>query len=292
MNEFTIRDLENLSGIKAHTIRIWEHRYSFLKPQRTVTNIRHYSNEELKTILNIALLNKYGYKISHIDKMSAQELNNKVLELTHPDAVQERLIHELLRNTIDMDMEGFESALDHFIFSKGIDKTITQVIFPFLERIGLLWMTSYVHPAQEHLISNIIRQKLNVGIESASAAKPVNKLFLLFLPEGEHHEIGLLFASYLLKSRGAKQLYLGADVPFEELVYVAAVRKPDYLYTHLTCAPRNFKLDKYLSMYVSQIPSIPLIVSGRQAGTSSIDYYPAVQFKTSLEEVQDFFHTL
>src|SRR5688572_6436129 len=160
MNDFTIRDLENLSGIKAHTIRIWEHRYSFLKPKRTDTNIRYYSNEELKTILNIALLNKYGYKISHIDKMTPQELNEKVLELTHPGAEQDRLVHELVRAMIDMDIDAFEASLDKFIFSKGIDKTITQVIFPFLERIGLLWVTNHSSPAQEHLVSNLIRQKI------------------------------------------------------------------------------------------------------------------------------------
>ena len=143
MNNFTIKDVENLSGIKAHTIRIWEQRYNFLKPQRTDTNIRYYSSEELKTILNIALLNKYGYKISHIDRMRKEELKDKVLSLSQIQAQQERLINEMIQATVDMKMEEIETVLDAFIMSKGIERTITQIIFPFLERIGILWHQYY-----------------------------------------------------------------------------------------------------------------------------------------------------
>src|SRR5580698_11250645 len=142
MNEFTIKDLENLSGIKAHTIRIWEQRYSFLKPQRTGTNIRYYTNQELKTILNIALLNKYGYKISHIDRMDEQELQNKIISLSQAQACHERVVNQLIHYMIDLDIDNFENILDNYIHSKGIDKAINQIIFPFLERIGILWLTN------------------------------------------------------------------------------------------------------------------------------------------------------
>src|SRR5215213_7205224 len=187
MNEFTIRDLENLSGIKAHTIRIWEQRYSFLQPKRTETNIRYYSNDELKVILNVALLNKYGYKISQIDKMNAQDLRQKVLGLSTAEALQDRVVYELIQAMIDLDMEQFEASLDNFIFTRNIDKAIMQVIFPFLERVGILWMTGHINPAQEHLVSNIIRQKVMVGIDGIVSHVRVNKTILLFLPEGEHH---------------------------------------------------------------------------------------------------------
>ena len=158
MNAFTIKDLENLSGIKAHTIRIWEQRYSFLKPQRTGTNIRYYSNDELKTVLNIALLNKYGYKISHIDKMRPEELKDKIVTLSNSVAQQERMINELIQFMVDLDIDKFETMLDNFITARGIDKAITQLVFPFLEKIGILWLTNHINPAQEHLITNIIRQ--------------------------------------------------------------------------------------------------------------------------------------
>ena len=165
MHSFTIKDLENLSGIKAHTIRIWEQRYSFLKPSRTDTNIRFYSNDELKTILNVALLNKYGFKISHIDKMNEGEIKDKILSLNQIEAQQERIINSLIQYMIDLDMENFEKLLNGFITSRGIEKTITQIIFPYLEKIGILWLTNHINPAQEHLVSNIIRQKLIVGYQ-------------------------------------------------------------------------------------------------------------------------------
>jgi DNA-binding transcriptional MerR regulator len=148
MHAFTIKDLENLSGIKAHTIRIWEQRYSFLRPQRTTTNIRYYTNDELKTVLNIALLNKYGYKISHIDKMSAQEVREKIVSLSPAEAQQERLVNDLLQYMIDLDTEKFEDLLDNYIMMKGIDKAISFLIFPFLDKIGILWLASHIHPVQ------------------------------------------------------------------------------------------------------------------------------------------------
>src|SRR4051812_7137304 len=166
MNAFTIKDLENLSGIKAHTIRIWEQRYSFLSPKRTDTNIRFYNNDELKMVLNISLLNKYGYKISHIDRMSPGEIKEKILSLSHANAQQERIITELIQYMVDLDPHSFETTLDNYVFTRGIEKTIIYIIFPFLERIGVLWVTSHINSAEEHLVTNIIRQKLIVGIEN------------------------------------------------------------------------------------------------------------------------------
>src|SRR5215210_4806335 len=141
MHSFTIKDLENLSGIKAHTIRIWEQRYQFLKPCRTQTNIRFYSNEELKRLLNIALLNKYGYKISHIDKMGELELKEKILLLTNQEAQQERIVNELIQCMVDLNVDKLEDILDKYITSKGIERTITQIVFCFMEKIGILWLT-------------------------------------------------------------------------------------------------------------------------------------------------------
>ncbi|HNG63863.1 MAG TPA: MerR family transcriptional regulator, partial [Ferruginibacter sp.] len=152
MQSFTIKDLENLSGIKAHTIRIWEQRYTFLKPSRTGTNIRYYSNDELKKILNVALLNKYGFKISHIDRMNESEMKERILSLNQLEAQHERVVNSLIQNMVDLDMDSFEDTLDNFIALRGIEKTILQIIFPYLEKIGILWMTNHIIPAQEHLV--------------------------------------------------------------------------------------------------------------------------------------------
>jgi DNA-binding transcriptional MerR regulator len=288
MNVFTIKDLENLSGIKAHTIRIWEQRYNFLKPCRTETNIRYYCNQELKTLLNISLLNKYGYKISQIDKMSGQELNTRLLSLLDKEARQERIVIELIACMIDLDIENFEQILDNYIQTNGIDKSIDQIIFPFLHRIGILWLTNHIHPAQEHLVTNIIRQKLIVGIERAIPRVNANRTVLLFLPEGEYHELGLLYVYYLLKRQGAKVLYLGADMPLKDVEMVCRFKNPDYLYTHLTGIAGNFNFEKFLSQTSQRIPGIPLVISGQLARTQMRKIPSGVNFKRSLPEVLEF----
>ncbi len=266
MNAFSIKDLENLSGIKAHTIRIWEQRYSFLKPQRSKSNIRFYGNEELKTVLNIALLNKYGFKISHIDKMTPGEVREKITSLSYAEAYQERFINELLQYMVDLDIAGFEETLDAYIRSKGIDQAINQLVFPFLEKIGLLWLTDHMNAAQEHLVTNVIRQKLIVGIEAIATYAQTNKTMLLFLPEGEHHELALLYLFYILKSRGMQVLYLGSNVPFKDLEFVASLKTPYQIFTHLTSIPGRFNIEKYLQQVQQRIPSsIPFIISGRLA---------------------------
>ncbi len=293
MNKFTIKDLENLSGIKAHTIRIWEQRYSFLKPQRTSTNIRYYSNLELKMLLNISLLNKYGYKISHINRMSNDELREKTLTLTGAEAQQELLINELIQHMADVDIDQFETVIEQHVHIRGIEKTITYIIFPFLERIGILWLTDNISPAQEHLISNIIRQKLIVGIDHCRNTSSLKTKMLLFMPENEHHEIGLLFLQYLLKSRGVKVIYLGASVPVNDLEYIVELKKPDYIYTHLTTVIKEFNFDKFISSLKTRFPQQQVIVSGLMAQTFAKKAIPAnFRFVKSFTELNEFINTL
>ena len=288
MNAFTIKDLENLTGIKAHTIRIWEQRYSFLKPKRTNTNIRYYSNEELKKILNISLLNKYGYKISHIDRMSEPEINEKIISLNNSLAQQERIINDLIQHMVDMDTESFEASISDYIRNRGIEKAINQIIFPFLERIGVLWMTGHINPAQEHLVSNIIRQKIIVGIDCVDTHLSVDKTFLCFLPEGEFHELGLLYIHYLLKSRGVKVLYVGSNVPIDDVKYVIREKRPDYLYTHLTSVSNGFNFDRFMNQAVRSFENVPFIVSGLLAQQYERRMPAQVMFKRSLQEVMEF----
>jgi DNA-binding transcriptional MerR regulator len=292
MNAFTIKDLENLSGIKAHTIRIWEQRYSFLNPQRTDTNIRFYSNNELQTVLNIALLNKYGYKISHIDRMTSVEMNEKILTLSQVEAQQERLVNDLIYSMVDMNVEDFEALLDTYIGLKGIEKTIIQIIFPFLERIGILWMTNHINPGQEHLVTNVIRQKLIVGIETIKSHFKAKTNMLLFLPESEHHELGLLFAHYLLKSRGISVLYLGANVPLKDVEFVAKLKNPTVLYAHLTSVANNFNFEKFLINAYNRMPDRQFIVSGALTQSYKKKVPENFHFKKSLAEVMEYISSL
>ncbi len=292
MNAFTIKDLENLSGIKAHTIRIWEQRYSFLNPNRTDTNIRVYSNEELKTILNIALLNKYGFKISHIDQMNQAELKGKILSLSNSQAQQERMVNELINCMIDINFENFESILDDHITRFGIEKSITHIIFPFLERVGILWLTNHINPAQEHIITNIIRQKLILGIEKVDSIFQSSKGCILFLPEGEYHELGLLFIHYLLKSKGIKVIYLGSNMPIKDVEFLCKLKSPDFIYTHLTSLANNFNFDKFLQFIQQKIPTQKTIISGLITSNYKKKTPENVHLKTSLAQVMEFISEL
>ncbi len=292
MNTFTIKDLENLSGIKSHTLRIWEQRYSFLKPSRTLTKIRYYSNEELKTILNIALLNKYGYKISHINKMDNAEIGEKILKLNQNEAQQERIVNELVQHMVDLDTVEFENTLSDYIAERGIELAITQIIFSYMEKIGILWMTNHINPAQEHLVTNIIRQKLIVGIEGIATPLKTKKTVLLFLPESEYHELGLLFMYYLLKSRGINVIYLGCNVPLADVGYVVNVKKPDFLYCHVTRPGLNFNFDKFLTNISKNLADTPFIISGRLTQNYEKKIHSPVIFKRSFTEVMDFISNL
>lgn len=292
MNDFTIKDLENLSGIKAHTIRIWEQRYNFLKPQRTDTNIRYYSNEELKTILNVALLNKYGHKLCHIDRMQPEEICAKVLTLGEAEAVQERIVNELVRTMVEIETDKFEAILGKYIRENGMENAMLKIVFPFLEKIGILWQTGHIMPAQEHFVSNIIRQKIIVAIDSVPTPLPAAKSVILFLPEKEHHELGLLFLYYLLKSRGIKVTYLGANVPMGDAENVVKMLKPDMAFVHLTSSCPSYNFDKLLHDLPRRLNNLPTIISGYPTQRYHKPLPPAISFKTTLPEVLGFISTL
>jgi MerR family transcriptional regulator, light-induced transcriptional regulator len=292
MNDFTIKDLESLSGIKAHTIRIWEQRYNFLKPKRTDTNIRCYTNEELKTVLNVALLNKYGFKLCHIDLMKPDEICAKVLSLGGAEAEQERVVNELVRDMVDMETEKFEAALNKYIIDNGIEETMLRIVFRFLEKIGILWQTGHIMPAQEHFVSNIIRQKLIVAIDSAEPSGTINKKILLFLPEKEHHELGLLFLYYLLKVKGAKVTYLGANVPMDDVENVVYITKPDLAFIHLTSSCPNFNFERLLDSIPQRLNRLPVIISGYPTCKCSKQPPPSISFKKTFREVSDFISTI
>lgn len=289
---FTIKDIENLTGIKSHTIRIWEKRYSFLKPGRTDTNIRYYSGEELKILLNIALLNKYGFKISHIDKMTPKGIGEKIISLTSAGARQTRIINDLIEKMVNVDIHHFENILDECISSYGIEKTILTIIFPFLEKIGILWLTDNINPAQEHLVSNVIRQKILVGIELTRTKLRTGPQVCLFLPEGEYHELTLLFVAFLLKKHGITVVYVGASIPMPDVQYIMQLKKPDYLYTHLTTAGRNFDVNNFITDLAKNFKEIPIIISGKLTANYRKKIPANVSLKRSLEEIVTFVESL
>jgi DNA-binding transcriptional MerR regulator len=292
MSSYTIKDLEKISGIKAHTIRIWEQRYQFLQPQRTETNIRTYSSDELKTILNVSLLNKYGFKISHIDKMSAEQMEEKILSLNQIDAQKERVVNALIKEMVSLNMANFERQMDTYIGQKGIEKTIIEIIFPFMERVGILWITNHINPAQEHLATNVIRQKIILGIEKLPPVLHYTKRIVLFMPEGEYHEIGLLYVHFLLKQRGFYVDYLGTNVPMIDLKYLSEFHKVDYLYCHLTSPAKNFKIHKFFDQLSEVSKIIPIVISGQLAQAYKGQIAGNIQLKRTLAETISFLESI
>lgn len=289
---FTIRDIENLSGIKAHTIRIWEQRYSFLKPKRSCTNIRFYNSDDLKVILNISLLNKHGYKISQIDKMSREAIFENVLSLADAEAKTDVVVNQLLALMVAFDEIGFEKAINKYIAASGIEKAILEILFPFLDKVGILWLTNHINPAQERLISNVIRQKIITGIDSLVSKITSSSKICLFLPEGEYHEISLLYVAFLLKKKGVPITYLGANIPLAELKTVVDVKKPDYLYTHVTTTGQGFNFEKFVASMNKEFKNITIIISGRLTSAYVKKIPQKITFKKSLADVKEFINSL
>lgn len=263
MSTYSIKNLEQLSGIKAHTLRIWEQRYHLLNPKRTDTNIRYYDNEDLKLILNVALLNENGFKISKIAALRPEEIRAEVLRVTDESEALDDQIHALTLCLINMDEDRFEEIISAQILKNGFERTMFELIYPFMARIGVLWQTGAIAPAQEHFISNLVRQKLIVAIDGL--AKPSDgRTFLLFLPEGELHEISLLFSNYLIKAAGHRVVYLGQSTPSADLLSVYQLHRPDYLLTVVTSSPAAEYAQEYINTLSGKFPTAQILMSGYQ----------------------------
>lgn len=286
MSTFSIRDLEHLSGIKAHTIRIWEQRYELIKPKRTDTNIRFYDDDDLKLILNIALLKENGFKISKIAEMRKDELQKEVLTLTEKNLKYPEQIHALTISMVDLDEERFEKIVSTNILKLGFEKTMMNVIYPFLSKIGILWQTGAINPAQEHFISNLVRQKLIVAIDGQyySSDQKSNK-YVLYLPEGELHELSLLFADYLIRSRKNKTVYLGQSLPFEDLETVYDLHKPEYIVSVFTTTPGPSDAQKYINKLSARFPDCKIWLSGFQLIGQDIKIPDNITVFTRLEQL-------
>ncbi len=265
MATYSIKDLEELSGIKAHTIRIWEKRYGIVVPARTDTNIRLYSDDDLKKLLNISILNRHGLKISHLSKMDQEELKEKVMHISHETSDTGIQIENLILAMLELDEWKFNKVLNDSIIKIGFEETLVKVMHPFFEKIGLLWQTGSINPAQEHFVSNLLRQKLIVAIDGQAPVARENPVsFILFLHENELHELGLLFYSYLLKKNGINVVYLGQAVPFEDLEKITKIRKAEYFLTSFTTGIREEDLKKYLKKLSVSFPDHTILYTGLQ----------------------------
>lgn len=286
MSRFSIKDLEQLSGIKAHTIRIWEQRYGIITPQRTDTNIRFYDDEALKLTLNVALLNAHGFKISKIAQMQNEEIQQAIFQITSDTSNYSDQIHALTLAMIDLNELWFEKIISSNTIKIGFESTMLHIIYPFLSKIGILWLTGSVNPGQEHFITNLIRQKLIVAIDGLHDQIPADATkFLLFLPEGELHEITLLFSDLIIRSRRNKSIYLGQSLPISELTSVYEFYKPDFILTILTSVPGSANIQNYVNTLSTQFPQSTVLLSGMQVLGQDIDPPTNIKILTRPEQL-------
>lgn len=262
MNSFSIRDIENLSGIKAHTLRVWEQRYGIIRPLRKGSNHRQYGISELKHILRISHLYNQGYKISRIAEMSEEQIKKLALEEQTPGDY-DVFINQMLEASMDFDENLFRRALDTVIYHQGLQHAIIEVVYPFLNKIGMLWLTGNVIPSQEHFASNIIRNKIMSATSSLPGKKEKQDIrFVLFCPPEEFHEIPLLLAQYCLKKRGISSVLFGVNTEKEHLKEFLDKNPSSHLFIHLITNFSDLKPPELLAELCDEFPHIQVHAAG------------------------------
>ena len=269
MITYSVAQVEALTGIKAHTLRIWERRYDFLDPKRTPTNIRYYSDEQLKQLLNFGILVRNGYRISKLNKMTDEQVYEEVTKvLADPTSESSDEMKGLTLSMLEMNEEDFDNIFERQVIRKGFLRTITETIYPFLQYVGVLWTTNKAMVAQEHYISNLIRQKLIAAIERLSIPQKGSPSLVLFLLEGEEHEIGLLLASFMAKEMGWKVYYLGQGVPVVNIKKVIDIAEPNLMMT-MFVTPKVNKVNNFIGA-ILEGNNVPFVISGSTENLTAV----------------------
>ena len=251
---FSIKDLENLSGIKAHTIRIWEKRYNLLSPERTQTNIRLYSLLSLQKLLNITLLYENGLKISKIAQLKNEEIPLKVREIIDEKSIKNNMMNAFKLSMINFDQSLFYNTYNKLVVDLSFREIFKEYFIPLLQELGYLWQSNTISTTHEHFITNLVKQKVYTNTEKVHRSEYVkNKSFVLFLPENEIHELGILYLNYELNLRGYKSIFLGQSVPIENLEPLIASNEFVEFIAYVTVEPSKEKIDKYLQKFKKKI---------------------------------------
>lgn len=288
MNYFSISDIENLTGIKAHTIRIWEHRYQICQAKRKESGHRYYDDEDLRNFLRISLLYKEGHKISRLAGMQENELLS-LASCIKQKCLQDQFVSQLMEAAQAFDQASFEKLLNLVVLRLGFERCMTEVIYPFLEKLGMMWLTDKVVPAQEHFASNLIRKKIIVAIDGIEKkVSGSDKAILMFTPIGEAHELPLLYMHYLLKKHGSHIVYMGTEVSIETLQQYYQCHKASHLYFHLITHLGNTELPDYLACLTEKLHGIKIVVSGPAFKGKEDELPPAVKCLRSMTEMLGF----
>lgn len=262
MHFFNIKDIENLTGIKAHTLRVWEQRYSMHLPKRKESKHRLYDNEDLKQLLRISYLYHQGWKVSKIAQLSAEKVLEEVDRVSAEGNDYTYFTNQLIEYAVDFDKEGFLKKLDEIIAASGFENTIVKVCYPLLQRIGMLWMTSHIIPAQEHFCSYIIQHKIIAETESLPNISSTTRQILVFCPHGEYHDLPLFYINYLLRKNGWSNIFLGANVSLPLLKQFAEAGNAEYMFLHVITNFTGLQMEDYLEVLCREFEGKKIVASG------------------------------
>lgn len=290
---YSISDLEKLSGIKTHTIRIWEQRYGVFRPKRTETNIRYYEDEDLQLLLNIVLLNKHGYRISQIAKMGMDAIREKASAVSPLKSDIDTQLDVLTLSVIEMDEYKFAHIFDTYVGQIGFERAMLEIVYPFMEKLSLLWLTGSIKPVQENFITQLIRNKLVAAIEKEPIPndRKVPK-FVLYLPKGEQQELSLLFMQYIIKKRGYQVLNLGVNLALPDLKDACAIHSPDFIFTILSENFNREPVSRYIEGIRDAAPDSKVLLTGYVVATQLIQLPPRTMILPSIDDALSFLEGL
>jgi len=255
-SNFSIKNLENLSGIKAHTLRIWEKRYNLLEPERTYTNIRRYSLDSLRKLLNVTLLYNHGFKISKIASLKQDEIPKLVRSIALKANSEQVAINAFKLSMINFDYELFDTNYEEILQHNDFEYLFMQVFMPLMRELGILWQTGAISPSHEHFITNLVKQKIHLQTELLQKNKfeqSQQPIFVLFLPENEIHELGILYLNYLILSKGYRTIFLGQSLQTTSLQTLYSYETQYNFVSYFTVEPNKDKIMSYLQDFHTQL---------------------------------------
>ena len=282
-SDFSIKNLENISGIKAHTIRIWEKRYKLLSPERTNTNIRKYSLESLRKLLNITLLYKKGFKISKIANLEPHNIPLLVREIALENSSENISINALKLSMVNFDVGMFDAKYEALIKNNGFEFVFFKIFVPLMTELGILWQTGAICPSHEHFVTSLIKQKIHIQTEKFQKNKYLtsNPKFVIFLPDNEIHELSILFLNYLILNKGFQTIFLGQSIPIESLKTLLSQKDILHFVTYITVQPSKNDVLKFIKSFDENLI--------KDSENKLSIFGPVVKY-INLEEVQQYFH--
>lgn len=290
-NVFSIKDLENLSGIKAHTIRIWEKRYNILEPMRSETNIRFYDIKNLQKLLNIVLLHNYGYKISKISSLSNEEFNKLANDIISEKSAKNHAISTFKVAMMNFDQTLFFNTYNKLLSEKSFKEVFYSVFIPLMQELGFLWQTDTISPAHEHFITYLIKQKLLINTEKVQTLTPTkeDKVFVLFLPSNEIHELGIMYLNYEILLNGYQTIYLGESIPIDSLLDLKSAFEKITFLSYFTVEPNQEILEDYIEemheKLIKNSDNEMLLLGRMTAEIKDKNKYKNIHIYSSIEEL-------